>query len=265
MYISVSRSKSMDPAAHLMFDKMKVTSARVFGEIMASSVWSPILWLQDKRLKAEFLSCKYAALDFDSGEWTLQDAMAFLDDKKLSGILGTSKSHQIAKGSKPACDRFRLVIPFAEVVVDRVVYEATMRKLAEDTPCDKACVDAARYFFPCKQIQGISGHAGTLTPALALMAKEVKDKLAMRRGEHADLEKPLPQWAQMALEFGVAINESRHKTCYRLGALLHLRGMTEDQIVELCLSSPIGDIGREDIGRAVHNGALASEMEATRD
>lgn len=268
MYVSVSLSKSMDPATHLAFARRKVQSIGTWQELLLTNVWSPIIWKHDRRAKAEYLSCKYAALDFDSGEWTLETARTWCHEHRLPCIIGTSKSHGIIKGAKAACDRFRLIVPFAEVITDRLVYEATMKKLSLEMPCDKACVDAARYFFPCKTIHYAAGSTTTrqagLAPAKHDEGQDVKVKHLATRDEDSNLDDPLPQWAQMALEFGPSVNEGRHKLCFRLGALLTLRGMTEDQIVEICMQGPLGEIGRADVVRAVENGANASRSEAVQ-
>jgi hypothetical protein len=71
-------------------------------------------------------------------------------------IIATTKSHQIAKGDKWPCDRFRVIIPWASTITNVAIYETTMAKSIDEYYADPACKDAARFFFPCKEIVSVN-------------------------------------------------------------------------------------------------------------
>lgn len=262
MDISISTGQGFDPAAHSRFRVLCVSGRGAFCNYVTHNVWSPIIWEAGKRLRKGFVSCHYAALDFDEG-WRISDAVRWVGTKGISAIIGTSKSHQIQKGAKPPCDRFRLIFPFHEPITDRRDYEWNMERLILETGADKACSDAARYFFPCKEIvfknQGIGAswfkapEAKDATPA---------DRAALRESYKTMLEDGFPGWVHSLINHGV---EARHKACFRLGATLIWTGMPEEQIVAMILKGPLGAIGQADVARAVANGVRKTREEAEED
>ncbi len=270
MYVSVSRSKAFDAKTHTRFDRARVPSLDAFQAVMVSDIWSPIIWQEDYRLRDNFFSCKYAALDFDNGALTLDKAAQWCVDHGYSAIIGTSKSHQLEKRtpagkvSKP-CDRFRLVLPFAEVITSRQAYEFNMRFLMQLLPADGSCVDAARFFYPCKTITYCVG-GGAQLPVVTpepVDERAVDDNMleAMRRGRHDGV---YPAWITSVLTHGCE-EGGRHKLCYRLGANLTHAGFSNPEIVALIMKSPLSVIGKSEVERAVDNGAARSRDRVARN
>lgn len=236
----------------------------MFCKIMTEDTWSPIEWLGGKRAKKNFLRCDYLALDFDDGRWTLESTKEWVMQNKFAAIIGTSKSHQIEKVTKsgivkPPVDRFRLVIPFSECIVDREQYEYNMSLAMATTPCDPSCKDGARYFFPCKEITFAS--PGENYPVASLPSdyerQAVRQKRQNKKMEVYQGSGIIPSWALFALERGVP-EGGRHTMCYRLGATLPHAGWHIERIIELVMDSPIGEIGEHDVRRAVENGSQAN-------
>lgn len=230
-----------------------------FKEVLTTAIWSPILWKDDTRARENFLSCKYAALDFDDGTWTLETAEAWCKAQGYSAIIGTSKSHQLQKITpkgvvRPAVDRFRLVIPFDTVITDKATYEFNMRRLVELTPCDPSCTDAARYFFPCKEI--VFSQFGV--KSLPVHPPDDDHEAEVQEYQEAEVKEitetgQLPLWLMQSLWFG-AEEGGRHKACYRIGATLARAGKSEQEIISAIMQGPLGAIGVDDVKRAVRNG-----------
>ena len=127
----------------------QIADCRTLGETqrwIASHAWSPCVWNNGHRLEANFLFSDFCALDFDSGEWGIEDARAMLEKNDLAGIVGTTKSHT---STDP---RFRVVMPWRERISDVSAYKQNMKRLTEHMPADKAAKDAARFFWPCTEI-----------------------------------------------------------------------------------------------------------------
>lgn len=132
----------------------EVIKASRLARCMSTCVWSPCVWVDGQRAKRHFIGARWAVLDFDDGRYTIANALS--DWGRFIHVLGTTKSHQLAKDGRPPCDRFRLAVLWAEDVTDLGVYEGNLRKLARRFGADPACVDGARLYYPCKAIVSAS-------------------------------------------------------------------------------------------------------------
>jgi len=265
-FISVSKSSVVAGYAHRHFYPLKIDSMAQLAEVMTHKVWSPCVWRDGLRLRENFLSASFIALDFDDGRLSLRDAKELALGTGLGFIIGTSKSHQKEKVTEKgvvqkACDRFRLVYRMSEETTLRDVYRYNMNELMDIYPCDPSCKDEARFFYGCTEITcAHEGEGQDWKPVppqaeISEMKQRVHEKYKYYR--EAQL---LPMWAESALLDGITPG-GRHKTCYRLGATLIHLGYSEKDIVGLCLKGPLKDIGQIDIERAVANGAERSLRE----
>lgn len=88
-------------------------------------------------------------LDIDEG-WSVQDAKEFLEKKKLKALIATTKSHQKVKDKKPACDRFRIILPtlspFKGSNEEYSFMMSEIFKYFEGKP-DKAAKDSSRFYY----------------------------------------------------------------------------------------------------------------------
>jgi len=211
------------------------------------------------------LSCKYLTLDFDEG-FTLVEAQEWVAKNGYAAIIGTSKSHQKDKVTpsgkiQPACDRFRLVVPFSKNLESLDEYETNMAHVMESLPCDPSCKDGGRFFYPCKEIiLKTGGHE--FEPLSSEQIEELekikqhRQALVVRNRDTQKRSGTLPTWTQRILKHGIPENESRHQYCYRVGAALAPLGYDEVEIIEVIMASNgnLKDIGIADVRRAVING-----------
>jgi hypothetical protein len=266
--ISLSKSQDRLKSSTVYFNTFNETSLLDLAELVINNIWSPIIWTNGYRLASNFLQASYLALDFDSGQWGLKDAESFAKDHNLRHIIATTKSHQKEKKtisgkiSSPT-DRFRFIIPFAQTIKNRHQFTYNMREAMELFPSDQSCKDAARYFFPCSKIISLQSE-GQSWPVLEIPEDQTEAAIIQRNRERAEFYREnnlLPQWAISALRFGVDEGQ-RHVTCYKIGALFYTFGKSVEEIIEICLQSPLSDIGSHDVRRAVENGFTKA---ATRD
>jgi len=114
------------------------------------NVWSHCLYAGNYRLEKFFAGSFYCVLDFDENV-TKREAL-----EKLAGyalILGPTKSDGVAKSGKPACDRFRVVLPW-EAPIDRLdVYKFNARLINQRFGGDEQTFDGGRIWQPCKNIE----------------------------------------------------------------------------------------------------------------
>ena len=264
--VSASKSTKLSGAYHRHFYSVPLKNLDQLAELMLAKAWSPITWKDGLRLSQNFTSAQFIALDFDDGRLTLSRAKELLDEMGVSYILGTSKSHQKEKRSAsgvvtPPCDRFRLVMMAKCAVTTKDTYEYNMRLSMDVWPCDPSCKDAARFFYPCRDI--VSVKRGTKIEICEVPEELNRESLIARQRErdkrHIEND-TLPAWIEAALAHGCD-EGGRHTLCYRIGANLWRLGYTEEKIVGLIMQGPLKNIGKADVERAVCNGAERARNE----
>lgn len=115
--------------------------------ICGNRAWAPGLFENDYRLNANLKSIDLLVLDIDAG-CTLDQATALFKDYKH--LIATTKSHQLAKGTQPAVDRFRVVLFLETPATTDAEFKSYWRAAKQLWPfIDDACKDAARFFYPC--------------------------------------------------------------------------------------------------------------------
>jgi hypothetical protein len=149
MLISISNQISGYPS---YYRSLEISSARDLAEAMCSRVWSPIIWKGGKRNTDNFLFADYIGLDFDKPHLTLSDVSDRLKSLRIKALIGLTKSHQLPKNDEPACDRFRVVIPWSSRITDFKTYRQNLERLARVLPGDPSVKDGARIFQPCIRI-----------------------------------------------------------------------------------------------------------------
>ena len=258
-YLSLSKNTDRKSNYHNVFRVTK-RDFQALPDYIVTSVWSPIVWERGKRKKTSFQLTNLMAFDFDSGEWTLEDAENWANTLHVPFVLGTTKSHQKEKVSgesvSPACDRFRLVF-LAEDCMDIEDYEYTMRSLMDEIPCDTSCKDGARFFFPCTKIVATGFERSRDRVEWMKCPPEETRAAKMERALAAskNVSDPLkwPRWLKRAIESGVGVEASRHTTIYRIGCYFGLSDASEN-IIQIIMDSKLGEIGEADVRRAFQNG-----------
>ncbi len=129
--------------------------------VICNTVWSPFLYKKDHRCEKDFLEAHWIGLDFDSGKtltWAVEEF------RYHACIIGTTKSHGLAKGPLPACDRFRVLLKLNGSTKIKEDLKATLAALVNRYGSDAACKDAARFFMPCRDIVFVGKEGGDLIP-----------------------------------------------------------------------------------------------------
>lgn len=139
--------------------------------ISTTRPWSPGVFVSGRRLNANLQSIGYLVLDVDEG-CSLAEAIELFAPYKH--VIGTSKSHGIEKAGKIA-DRFRVVLMLpAALKTDAEFKAAWYAAKMKWAFIDSACKDAARFFFPCKEIVSVND-AGALFAETFKLPDSAKD------------------------------------------------------------------------------------------
>lgn len=173
------------------------------------------------RKRENFLGAELIGLDFDSG-LSLDEALVRF--KNYWHVIGTTRSHQKEKDGKPACDRFRVILRLDQVVREYKDYEHTVRLLLKENPeADPAAKDAARQFFPCREI--ISENYEGIK--LSLVAAPPKEDLPQTvDGLKGALSKSTLEF----LQFGAPKGE-RNQRLYKAARDFYQNGYTQDEFL----------------------------------
>jgi len=123
------------------------------GTIILQGNWSTGLLTNGHRHSLNFVGADWMAFDVDGG-LPLHSAQDIMRGSGLAYIIGTTASHQKAKGDKPPADRYRIVVRLASRITDPAVWRTTYDGLATrlGLPADPQARDAVRYWKPCKTI-----------------------------------------------------------------------------------------------------------------
>lgn len=192
--------------------------------------WSPCQWFGGHRLTANFGRANLVALDFDSGEMTLEHAHRIFCDSVH--VIGTTKSHRKDKGGI-ACDRFRVILALDHEVTDAGTFAATARFYALKYDADTQAADAARFFWPCHTIVSVNDDPDAYRQEIIRPdptdrgppPQRYRQSGVVRRRSHSLLSQPIP-------------SGQRNNFCFTVSKDLYDAGYTYDEIYRIIVSSP---------------------------
>lgn len=212
-------------------------------------VWSGIVWQSGRRLQARFLSSDWCVLDFDTPEMTLAQAVnAFCDCRH---IIGTTKSHQKEK-QNIVCDRFRVVIAWERRIISLDEYRYNMRRMLDNYPIDRKCLDGARYFYPCQEIVSFA-EDGYRQEVHAAPAESETPRT--RR----TLPGVIPPWARSRLQQHIPIGD-RNQTFFRVSKDLMRAGFGADETYDI-INKRLSGLSSVEIATLVGSARKSVEME----
>lgn len=204
--------------------------------------WSPSVFTTQYRSLANFISMELIALDVDEG-LSLDEACKVFKD--YQHVIGTSRSHQKEKAmpsgkTKPACDRYRIVLRLSKPITDQDTYYATYQSLRTRFPfIDPVCNNADRMFYPCLEVvQG--DNKGAVVDPVAPPPKVEKVKRELSDEQKGKL-------ARHTLEFiTLGVSTDRHKALFKAARDFQEQGYDEAEALEkLMLSPTCGEPGME--------------------
>jgi hypothetical protein len=212
-----------------------LSNMSMLNEKILSCCWSPIIWKNNYAKTDNFIQSHFLVLDFDEpGDETMEEINHSLRDHKR--IIATTKSHGIEKNGV-ICDRFRLIIPFSECIVDYKTYRATYRKALERFPwADKSCLDGARFFFPSQKIIYIDRESDFKWDVVQCSAVDLNEPNVFDPGP---VTGKIPFWCLRFINDGEIHCGSRNMKVYAVARELFRQGFPETEVRRLILKAPI--------------------------
>lgn len=223
--------------------------------VIARSVWSPIQWDLGHRHSDRFKLSQVCALDFDEG-YTIDEAMKWCRERKLAFVIGTTKSHNIAKGDKQPCERFRLLLFWDKPIKNPDTYEYNVKLMMKELPkADKQCKDLARLFWPCKSVIIVEEGERLKAqprPSNVLTKKQIIEKHNEKLRVHKAVG-VIPKKLRMKLK-GHYVTGERNNTIYGVACDLHKLGFTNEAIFDLVMeNSTLAEIGAKEIKATIES------------
>lgn len=186
---------------------LKTASVSLITEVVEYGCWSPCLWDSGERREKNFKGAAWCVLDFDDPELTLQQALNVFCD--MTHIIGLTKSHQKDKGGV-ICDRFRVCLLFEQPITSVWDFKASMSHAVQHYESDPACIDAARFYWPCTEIVSVNSD-------LDAYRQEVKQGEEPATAEPSAIEdlkgKPVTMFVKRLHWFGAPAGK-RNKLCF---------------------------------------------------
>ncbi len=172
------------------------------ADTICKSVWSHCLWAGGYREEFSFVGSYYAVFDFDEGV-TKDEAKEIFEGYEY--ILGPTKSDGMRKwtpkrGDVPACDRFRVVVPWAAPIWDTDIFRYNMKLVVTELGADVQAVDAARCWQPCKSIYAV-GEGKGLDVVTALPLEETDEYKLQKRKDSMQYYKEVKTFPPYVLHF----------------------------------------------------------------
>jgi hypothetical protein len=191
--------------------------------VMTTHAISPIIWRNGERLKKNFVSCDWLALDFDD-HVSLQDMISRL--AQFAHVIATTRNHQRAKKGIIA-DRFRVFIPFSVSITSREHYEQNMRIYARKVKSDPSCSDGARFFFPCLDIVSFK-----LDGKRAKVYDYTEDQ-PQNTARHNHTRINIPKYIRDFIIWGITFGSGRNSSFYSSARKLTEMGFSEKEVINL--------------------------------
>lgn len=214
-------------------ESREITNFKELASLVCSSqhfAWSPGIFKNNYRNLDNFVSMDVIALDFDSG-MTLEEAGLVFSD--YAHIIGTSRSHQKPKDSKPACDRFRVILQLERPITNDDDYKATFNELIRNFPAaDRACSDASRFFYPCTGLHACSA-AGKQISVITAPPRPIKSSANTIDPEHRG------KLARATMEFiSIGVKTNRTQSAFKAAKDFQEQGFNQAEAEEALLKSP---------------------------
>jgi hypothetical protein len=224
------------------FLRRRVFELDQLTDFVTQRVWSPIIWAGGSRGAVKYRCAFWCVLDYDE---TLSKAEAIERLGTLPFLLGPTKNDGVEKVSttgarKPACDRFRVLIPFKHVIWDRDVFEYNMRLAVKQFGSDPLPYDAGRCWQPCKSVEHINNLRDGLDVVTTIPVEETQSYKSEQYKKYTTACGRGAAWPDQVKRFvGGKIQQSeRNDMLYKTACFFFENGKTVEWVRELVYTIP---------------------------
>ncbi len=207
------------------FEPIEITNASQLKEVILSQTYSFGVFENNHRKNDNFTFAQAIGLDVDES-MTLEDAKVIFANYKH--IIAPTRHHQKIKETgggkiKPALDRFRVILFLRTPITDVDTFYSTWHWLYSKFPkIDKACKDAARYYYSSESILSTNWKGETIEPVAPQPKEVVSREVELTPGQKGELAKRTFKFLAMGAEVG-----ERHAELYAAARDAHQQGYSE--------------------------------------
>lgn len=244
----INKQADIDP----VYSSQIASVVTLTPEVILSSPWSPVVYKsgETRRNSANFAYIQILALDIDndpgSPYFSIQDA-----SRQFSGykhIIATTASHQKPKGTKPAVDRFRVILYFETPINDANTYKNNwlywVKLLGLEGIADPATKDAARFYKSSKSIVS-SSDSGIILSVVETEQPKVRVQNTTETVAKGKLSKDT-----MAFIAGLSGQDNWHASFIKAALNMKAQGYTEkDAETMLTKASPVLKLDGTDLAQ----------------
>lgn len=211
-----------------------VTAMREVAGVIEKHCWVASIFEGGHKKNDLFEYSDFAAFDFDDPRFSLEEAKKYF--AHYMHVIGTTKSHQQPKSGQPPCDRFRVIVPWTQRVLDCATYAFNTRRIGEPLYADPKGYRASQYMKPCREIISILERGYGIVP-LQPPLEPVRAYTNVHAGRRY-----IPQYIKHLLVSGFTSGE-RHAKLYHVACVLGENGFTLDETIEMIMTSPLKEQG----------------------
>jgi len=244
-FISVSQGKPFCPADHVEgWTERPVRTCRDFKQDILEKTWSPIIWIDGVRKQENFDLSYFAVLDVDDGH-PIDVAHKKLFSLGVSYIIAPTRSHGQPKNGRIA-DRYRIIMRWQKPIASVDDYKYNMALLITEWGADKACRDAARFFFPSKSIYAWGAGIGIEVRPEPAIEKERREQRISANKYNWNMYGELPGHVEAFLKEGRIFSSGRNSSCFVCAISLKEIGFSEEEAYNKIASSPFPKVDFKD-------------------
>lgn len=225
------------------FSSIECYDPAALGEHMTRGIWCAPIFAGGRRGEIYFLAAEWCALDVDEGA-TKQEVLDVFRGHEL--VLGPTKSDGIPKTTKsglvkPACDRFRICLRFAQPIYSFDVFKYNMKLLSQKIGGDLSAIDAARVWQPCKSIEVVERGAGVdvvteipVEESQAFQDAKIEEYIAnLKKG------RVLPKRVKNFMDGKISLGERNVELYFAACVLMQVKGWKVNDVRKMAHSMPV--------------------------
>lgn len=208
------------------------------NDLILSKRYSPIIWKDGRRLKANFERADAIVIDVDDGK-TIHQVQELLHE--MACLIAPTKNHMRPKNGK-TCERFRVILPLSKPITDVVNFEYTTLVWIKRLGGDIQAKDGARMYAPSTSIEW---------DALTMPVK-ICELSAPPKPEYKPVEQgKMTGWLLSKLSQGFYTQGKRNHEIYGVARELNKHGYKKEDAVEIISNRT--DLQRYEVMSIIHS------------
>lgn len=226
---------SKDNVKAVNYLPVKCDTFKDISKYALASMWSPILFKDNYRLKENFLQSDWCALDIDN-TLTLSEVIETLETLEIKSVVLSTQNHQKPKNGI-VCDRMRIIMRWHKRITDLQTYEFNYKLWNDTFRGDKSTCEGGRHFKA--SIKYLFHRDGNDLRVVKPPPKIKFNKFHIYQKMDFKFEKKLPEKVLAFVEHGILIGSGRQDSFFKASCILRAIGVSQDDAKAILIKAPI--------------------------